>query len=902
MSLSISIGARLGHYEILSLLGSGGMGDVYRARDTRPALAREVAIKVLRDEGLDGASQGRLAQEARATSALNHPNVLAIFDVGTHDGSLYLVEELVDGVTLRDLLGKGPLSSRKAVDYARAIAQGLAAAHGKAIIHRDLKPENVMIAGDGRVKILDFGLAKLHQPVPTSDSSTRTHQTGPGTVLGTVAYMSPEQVRGQALDHRSDLFSLGVVFYEMLCGRRPFEGGTAPDTQAAILGAEPHELPAAQAIPATVERVVRRCLEKTPELRFQSASDLAFALEGVSSGSTASGEAIATLGQKTARPVAALSGWVLSGLLATGLALLLMRGTPNGSALSEVSRFAIDSQGSPYFPGNGIDLALSPDGRTLVFRAQDDPGKPTTSRFMSRNLSQESPAPVQGVSAVNNPFFSPDGRWLGYRDNDSNLRRVAVDGGASQIVCAVDGQLRGATWLDDDTIVFATSRSKGLMRVQAAGGTPSQLTKVDLARGEVDHFFPDALPNGKGVTFTADYGATAVPRLEAVALDGTAPRELGLAGSSSRYSSTRHLVFAADGSLRAVRFDPERLAILGTATPLPEKVAVDTLTRAAHFSISKDGALVHVTGMVGTGPRTLVWVDRTGREEPIQVEPRSYTYARLSPDNTQVALDSRDGQRDIWILHLLRRTLTRLTTGPEFDRVPIWSRDGKRIAFSSDRDGRSAIFWQNADASGQAQRLTDKEVERAPSSFMPNSRQLLFSTPVQSNPFDLGLLFLDGSRPPEMLLDSDSDELNGDISPDGRWLVYEDSTSGHAEIYVRSFPKVRDFVRQVSTSGGTRPVWRSDGREVFYYVSPDTIMAASVTRTGNEIDFATPQVVVKRPFAIARNAGRHYDVSSDGNRFLLLKEARASGEQTPERPRINYVQHFDEELKRLLPD
>ncbi|MEQ1911355.1 MAG: protein kinase [Vicinamibacterales bacterium] len=900
--VTLTSGTRLSHYEIVSLLGTGGMGAVYRARDTRPTMAREVAIKVLSGTDVDAASRSRFELEARATSALNHPNILAIYDVGTHDGLLYLVEELVEGSTLRELLTKGPLPARKAVEYARAIAQGLAAAHAKGITHRDLKPENVMVTSDGRVKILDFGLAKLRQSSPTPDASTRTHQTGPGTILGTVAYMSPEQVRGQTLDHRSDLFSLGIVLYEMLSGARPFSGETAPDTQSSILNAEPREFPSDRSVPPAIERLVRRCLEKQPEQRFQSASDLAFALDALPSSSNASGDvATAQTPKRFGRQGMVWIPWAASAVL---LAMLIAtRTTPSSTAPTTIKRLVIDTPlDSRYFANNTTGIATSRDGRTVVYRTQQDSGKPASSRLVVRSLDQATVEPIPGVANLSNPFLSPSGQWLGYQDvAEVALKRVALNGGAPQVICALEGSLRGAVWLDDDTIVFATARSKGLMRVPASGGTPKRLTATDAARGEIDHFWPDGLPNGSGVTFTANHGFTAVPHLMAVALNGGTPVDLAINGSGSRYSRTGHLVFAADGGLRAVRFDAARLATIGAAVSLPEKVFIDSTTRAAHFGITDEGSLVHVTGNLGIGPRTLAWVDRGGREEPIGTPPRAYTYARLSPDDTQVALDSRDAQRDIWVWHMLRRTLTRLTNSPESDRVPVWSADGKRVAFSSEREGVSAIFWQSADGSGQPERVSGKDVERAPSSFTPDGKQLVFSTPVNANPFDLGLLFLDGSRPPEMLLNSGADEMNGEVSPDGHWLVYEDSQSGRAEIYLRSFPNVRQFVRQVSTSGGTRPVWDRNGREFFYYVSPDTIMAVPVTRKGNDVDFGTPQPVVKRPFSSPANAGRHYDVSADGSRFLLLKEATASGEQTPERPQINFVQHFDEELKRLLP-
>ena len=503
---------------------------------------------------------------------------------------------------------------------------------------------------------------------------------------------------------------------------------------------------------------------------------------------------------------------------------------------------------------------------------------------------------------MNGFFFSPDGNWIGFSSGvDNTLKRISISGGPAQTICALDGILRGGSWGPDDTIVFATAASKGLRRVPAAGGEPQVLTKVDPAKRETDHHWPEVLPDGKGVVFTAWSGTAERSRIVALSLPTGEVSEVVRGGSQPHFSPTGHLVYAQGGTLRAVRFNAGSLEAVGDPTPIMEGVA-SVPSGAANYAVAADGSLVYVKGSAGAavGQRTLVWVDRQGRQEAINVPARAYTYARLSPDGTRVALDARDQQNDIWIWDLARETLQRLTNDPGLNRSPVWTPDGTRVAFTAERDGYvESIYWQKADGSGVPERLSVGSTIQMPASFSPDGKRLLINTPL-APPWNVGMLSLEGERREETLLKTKFSENNGDVSPHGRWLAYESDESGQGQVYLAPFPDVNTSKRQVSTGGGTRPLWSKDGRELFYYVAPDTVMAVPVS-PGPNLALGKPAVVVKGSYARAVSPGRHYDVSPDGKRFLLLKDVETAPGAKPVPPEIHFVQHWAEELNRLVP-
>jgi serine/threonine-protein kinase len=895
------------------------MGEVYRATDTD--LKRGVAIKVLPTSVASDAERlARFQREAEVLAALNHPNIAAIYGLERSGATTALVMELVEGPTLADRIAQGAIPLDEALPIARQIAEALEAAHEQGIIHRDLKPANIKVREDGTVKVLDFGLAKAMEPAGAAGSKEQDpayglsmsptlslHATLAGVILGTAAYMAPEQAKGRSVDRRADVWAFGAVLYEMLAGKKAFAGDDISDTLVSVLRDEPDWAALPADVPASARQVLRVCLQKDPKKRVRDMSAIRLALDGAFDAPAQQTDATPALpATRRARWRQALPwavGAFVFGGLAAGTGVWMRPAAPP----ARVAHFVIATPADPPFQvaGQTSVVAMSPDGSRLAYRIHRGASTATNGVLYQRALGQLEPTLIVGTEGAGGFFFSPDGNWIGFSSNvDNTLKRISVSGGPSQTICALDGFLRGASWGPDDTIVFATQASKGLRRVPAAGGAAQVLTKVDPARGETDHFWPEVLPDGKGVVFTAWNGTAERSRIVALTLSSGPSGNVSdvvRGGSQPHVSPTGHLVYAAGGTLSAIWFNAGSLEAVGNPVPVMEGVASSPDAGAANYAIAADGSLVYVKGsLTAVGQRTLVWVDRKGQESAINVPPRAYTYARLSPDGTRVALDARDQQNDIWIWDLGRETLQRLTTDPGLNRAPVWTPDGTRVAFTAAPEGSvESIYWQKADGSGVPERLRVGSTIQGPASFSPDGKRLVFNTPLFA-PHDIGMLSLDGERREEMLLKAKFSETNGAVSPDGRWLAYQSDESGQAEVYLAPFPDVNTSKRQVSTRGGTRPLWSKDGRELFYYVAPDTIMALPV-RPGADVVLGNPQVVVKGPYAVAVNAGRHYDVSPDGQRFLLLKDVPAADGQKPAAPEIHLVQHWAEELKAKMP-
>jgi serine/threonine-protein kinase len=733
----LATGLRVGPYEIVAPLGAGAMGEVYRACDTK--LNRDVALKVLPERfALDPDRSARFRREAQLLATLNHPNIGAIFGLEEWNPSTglgqaagqALVLELVDGPTLADRIALGPISLEEALTIARQIADALEAAHEKGIIHRDLKPANVKVGRNGVVKVLDFGLAKVWDGAPQADLSASPGLTatalGDGTLLGTPAYMSPEQARGHPLDKRTDIWSFGCVLYEMLTGRAPFAGDTISDTFAAILDREPDRTLLPANTPGPIRLLLRRCLEKDRKRRLDSASDARLEIDDAIASPAAEALPFAATPSRrvTAAAIAALTGFTLIG---AAVAWILMRPAQQPPVLP--SRFAIMS--SPAGPLNvsnyDRDLALSPDGRHLVYRAGWGPPTVGTS-LMVRAIDELDARQLPGIYALG-VFFSPDSRWIGFF-TPTELKKVSIAGGPAITLAPVTGASLGASWGDDNTIVFATTDPRtGLWRVSADGGEPTALTVPDAATGS-DYAFPSVLPGGRGVLFTSTAAGRA-DKAEVAVLDlKTGQRKtLVRGGSQAEYvdpsggtGQAGYLIYAAAGTLRAVRFDPTRLEVLGDPVTVVEQVMIKP-TGAANYAVSRQGTLFYVPRGVSVqmSPRSLVWVDRQGHEEPINAELRPYGSPRISPDGTRLLLGINDQEsNDIWIWDFERETLRRLTFASGSDALAFWTPDSRRIIYTSDRTGVLNLYSQAADGTGEADRLTTSANQQFPSSISPD--------------------------------------------------------------------------------------------------------------------------------------------------------------------------------------
>lgn len=869
---------------------------MYRGRD--PRLGRDVAIKVLpSNASSDPGRLHRFEQEARAAAALNHPNILAVYDVGVHEGAPYIVSELLDGQSLRDRLAGGPLPARTAVDYAVQIAHGLAAAHEKGIVHRDLKPDNVFVTPDGRAKILDFGLAKLVDQEATGVVSsvlpTSPPGTSPGLVLGTTGYMSPEQVRGEPVDRRTDIFALGVVLYEMLTGRRAFARHTVPETMTAILRDDVPDIHSSGAqVPGPLEQLLRRCLDKDPARRFQSTQDLAFALGTVGNATTSS--AVAALGPALSTSSHRRYFWVAVALAIALLALSVVhfREPVRAVAALPVARVAIT-----LAPESEIDralpaLALSPDGTKLAYAAFQ--GTAASQLFLRVMDGTEANA-IAGTEGGRSPFFSPDGQWIGFFAQ-GKLKKVPAAGGATQVVCDAPIGV-GGSWAADDTIYFAPLSVGGVWRVRASGGTPEEITRLDRSKGEVSHRWPQALPGGKAIVFTVWVGPGWDEKSLQLQVLGTGERRvLAQGGSSGRYVASGHVVYNRNGAgnLMALPFDLERLTVAGgPAMALTEQVW-EGGAEGAQFAVSDAGTLAYVPHRTRRYERRLVWVDRQGKVEPLPAAPRPYYDPRLSPDGLQLAVSSEEATERVWTFNFARSTLTALTSASVSSQSPVWMPDGTRIVYRGTRQGFRNLFWKAGDGSDEEQRLSMNESLQTPLSVSPDGKRLLYVDNNRARGNDVWVLSLDGNHAAEPVLATPPSEGNAHFSPDGDWLAYVSDESGRYEIYVQPFPGPgRRWT--VSTDGGTEPVWSRDGRELFYR-NGNALMAVPIALQP-AFSAGLPHPLFSGQFQDSGTGTSGYDVSLDGRRFLMIQPTE------PEQPatQVSVVINWLEELRRLVP-
>ncbi|HEX4946418.1 MAG TPA: protein kinase [Blastocatellia bacterium] len=869
---------QLAHYEILAPLGAGGMGEVWRARDTR--LGRQVALKTLPLQyTLQSERVQRFRREAQTASALNHPNILTVYDIGqvtSPTGELHFIAtELLEGTELRALLppqAASALPLRTALDYARQIAAGLAAAHEKGIVHRDLKPENLFVTHDGRVKILDFGLAKLKPKnffaegeAQLSGQPRREGLTGAGMIMGTVGYMSPEQVRGEEVDQRSDLFSFGLILYEMLAGQRAFQRASLAETMAAILSEEPPELcELNNQVSPELENIVRHCLEKKPEMRFQSARDLSFALEALSTPSGTRWEKAAALPVVAARAWNQRLAWVVAAAFLLGVL---------GFAFAYFRRASVEKRLTySYLPlperTVSFDIsgaALSPDGQRVVLVAVTE----GVNRLWVYRFDQAMPELLPGTEEARYPFWSPDGRSIGFFAQTS-LKRIEASGGSLPIsLCSVPLGAGGA-WSKSGVILFAPQfNGAGLAQVADMGGSPTPVTRLDASRFETGHNFPSFLPDGHHFIFFTQAGQPEFRGIRVGSLDEQQTRFLTRADTKAEYSTAGYLLLMQGRRILAQPFDSATLTLNGEPVPVTEPVYYEAPFRYADLTVSGDQTLIYRRG--GTQNGQLRWYDRSGKPLAAVGPPGDYRSLQLSPDRQQVLLDRNDPQletSDIWQFDLQRETQTRLTFNPGTDTYPIWSPDGGHVAFASNRAGFWGIYRARGDGREELLLKGDQQLLLT-SDWSSDGQFIVYRRAQEKTRLDLEVLPLFGDRQPRPYLAMPFDESYGNVSPDGRWLAYQSNNSGHYEIFVQSFPEPGRQI-PISKGDGMLPRWRRDGRELYYVGLDDKLMAVPVT-TGTSFAAGTP-VPLFEVGSFGRRLNRYvYDVSADGQKFLVIR-------------------------------
>jgi eukaryotic-like serine/threonine-protein kinase len=864
--MTLQTGALVGPYQISERLGAGGMGEVYRARDAR--LGREIAIKILPTSfSTDAERLRRFEQEARAAGSLSHPNVLVVHDVGRHDEIPYIVSELLEGTTLREAMHGRAMPARVSVDYGQQIAAGLAAAHERGIVHRDLKPENVFVTRDGRVKILDFGIAKLMEPeggdtgrAPTPTVTAR-HVTGPGAVLGTAAYMSPEQLRGERVDHRTDLFSLGVVLHEMLGGRSPFARDSAIESMHAILSEDSPDL---NGVPPALDRVVRHCLEKDLARRFQSARDVGFALEGALA---PTGPAHAPVPVALFHRFRSLVPWTLAGFLLVTSAVLGVLYSRQPGIDSPVVRFALSPPPGSQFGSwwnAGESLAIAPDGHAVVLVVVSGGRRHLELRALDSAVSSVLP----GTEDARNPFWSHDSRWIAFNAGNV-LKKMDTTGGQPQTICrlqSVANSLLHGTWNADGTILFAGD-ALGLSKVSATGGEP--VPAPGTPPNEI-LFWPEFLPDGRHFLYLrlalrvdGQPDSRGQSELMLGSLDGAAPVRVMRALSKAVYLDTGYLLFVREGALLAQQFDLAAQQLGGEPAAIAEGVSHFQRVGSSDFSVSRNGLLAF---QAASRPSQLVWLTRDGSQAGIVGEPANYLLAfRLSPDGQRlVAARALPGTStaDLWLLDLARGTETRFTSQPVTEYTPAWSPDSREILFVADEGGPPFLHVKRVGqvgdgvpiiAPGRFPQSAWDWADRADGTFA------IYEDGSNLTGRDLMLLPMSGERKPRVFLRTPFDEVDARFSPDGRWVAYVTNESGRNEVVVRPFDGSSE-PQQISTAGAMSPRWSRRSHELFFIGSDGRLMRSAVTASG----LGAPTAL----FTIDAQDGL-YEVSDDGQRFLV---------------------------------
>ncbi len=909
----LNVGAMVGSYEIVAPLGAGGMGEVYRARDTK--LGREVALKVL-PEALanDRDRMARFRREAQVLASLNHPNIAAIYGLEDSGSVQALVMELVEGPTLaeriatragQDPVGAGlalparvqhaaPLPLDEALQISKQICEALEAAHEKGIIHRDLKPANIKVTAEGTVKVLDFGLAKGlegegAQEDPSNSPTLSGLATQAGMILGTAAYMSPEQAKGKLVDRRTDIWAFGCVLYEMLAGRKAFEGETLSDVLAAVIRAEPDwdVLPATT--PAAIQKLVRRCLTKDPKQRLRDIGEARIAIEETLAGATGV-PPVAVHGQDAHATWRRALPWGIAttfALAAVFAALAYIR--VSSVQAHTVRSFVLPPEGASYaFDANVGTAVLSPDGTRLVFAAKDSSGK---TMLWVRPLDSLTAQPLEGTEGASYPFWSPDSRTIAFFV-PGKLEKIDLAGGGPQVICdAPTG--RGGTWNRQGLIVFAPNQFSGLEKVPAGGGAPTPITSAEPSHGRNSQRWPVFLPDGHHFLFWSGNPlvsgrAPATGGVFVGSLDGNTPKIMIPSESDALYAPPGYLLFLRNGNLIAAPFDAKRLKLTGDAFPVAGQVANPRQFHLGHFSISQTGVLAYEGG--GSELRQIVWTDKNGKSTGTVGDPGEIQNIQLSPDGKTLAESAQSGETgnvDIWLVDLARGVPTRLTFNPAADWGAIWSPDGGQIVYDSSRTGRGDLYIKSSNGGENAKLLLASSAQMFPTDWSRDGRFIAIQQrdPKETTGWDIWILPLTGARKPYPFLQTQFNEGDAHFSPNGRWLAYRSDESGMFEVYITSFPGPGGKW-QVSSGGAFGVRWRSDGKGLYYRGPEGKLMEVGVMEKGSAMEVGKPQVLFQLP------AMGDYDVTPDGKRFLVLVSQQSA--PVP----VTLVTHWTASLKK----
>jgi serine/threonine protein kinase/Tol biopolymer transport system component len=906
--MALASGTKLGSYEVVAQIGAGGMGEVYQAHDTK--LGRDVAIKVLPEAFAHDADRlSRFQREAKMLAALNHPNIAHIYGLEHSDGVHFLIMELVSGETLQERVKRdGPIPIDEALAIANQIAEALEAAHEKGIIHRDLKPANVKVTPEGKVKVLDFGLAKAFEGDSTNvdigNSPTLSMAaTMQGVILGTAAYMSPEQARGKACDKRTDIWAFGCVLYELFTGKQAFHGEDITDILAAVVRAEPDWNHLPPSTPTKIRDLLRRCLQKDKTQRMQAAGDARIEIQEVLASPPTSVTATTAPVKRGWRDRAAWAAASVFIVTTIAFAIGFVLRAPKPPQPLQAVRLSTDiGADASLYTSLGPSAIFSPDGARLSFVATDTDQK---RRIYVRSLDQSQAIALSGTEDAIDPFFSPDGQWLGFFA-DGKLKKISMQGGAITI-CDAAGNERGGSWGDDGMIVFAPDNQVALSKVSSAGGMPQPLTTLNRQGGVGSQRWPQVLPGSNAVLFTSSTN----PNYEDADIDvySTASgqqKTLLRGGFFARYLSNGHMVYMHNGTMFVVPFDLGRLEVTGQATPILEGVVTNPFG-GAQFSFSESGNIVYVAGGRTGQNVSIYWMSREGKFIPLRETPANYRNLAFSPDGKRLALDIGDGKkRDIWVYELERDTLTRLTFAGENNVQPVWTPDGQRIVYSSlEKGGSYNLWWIRSDGAGDAQRLTESKQAQDAGSWRPDGKVLAFR---QSNPgtaWDIMTLPVEGDEKsgwktgePKPFVNSAFVEVAPAFSSDGRWLAYTSNESGNFEVYVRPFPGPGGKW-QVSTGGGGYPKWSRNGKELFYRTPDSKIMGVTYSASGDSFRADKPQLWSPGQFTDVGLDNYNFDVHPDGKRFAVLKAS--STDQNAVVSKVSFIFNFFDEISRKVP-